>query len=58
MDEVLDEKYMARAIELDKRGTGGVNPNPLVGEVVVKMVKLLVRVGIKNLVDLMQKFGL
>ena len=36
MDEVLDEKYMARAIELAKRGIGGVNPNPLVGAVVVK----------------------
>ena len=34
MDEVLDEKYMARAIELAKRGIGGVNPNPLVGAVI------------------------
>jgi len=41
MDEVLDEKYMARAIELAKRGTGGVNPNPLVGAVVVKDGKII-----------------
>ncbi len=30
------EKYMRRAIELAKRGTGFVNPNPLVGAVIVK----------------------
>ena len=36
MDKNSDEKYMARAIELAKRGTGGVNPNPLVGAVIVK----------------------
>ena len=41
MDEVLDEKYMARAIELAKRGIGGVNPNPLVGAVVVKDGKII-----------------
>ncbi|MFT3877502.1 MAG: bifunctional diaminohydroxyphosphoribosylaminopyrimidine deaminase/5-amino-6-(5-phosphoribosylamino)uracil reductase RibD [Propioniciclava sp.] len=31
-----DEQYMRRAIELAKRGCGWVNPNPLVGAVVVK----------------------
>ena len=41
MDEVLDEKYMARAIELAKRGIGGVNPNPLVGAVIVKDGKII-----------------
>ena len=41
MDEVLDEKYMARAIELAKRGIGSVNPNPLVGAVVVKDGKII-----------------
>ena len=30
------EKYMRRAIELAKLGTGKVNPNPLVGAVIVK----------------------
>ncbi|MBR4357434.1 MAG: bifunctional diaminohydroxyphosphoribosylaminopyrimidine deaminase/5-amino-6-(5-phosphoribosylamino)uracil reductase RibD [Butyrivibrio sp.] len=31
-----DEIYMKRAIELAKKGTGFVNPNPLVGAVIVK----------------------
>ena len=31
-----DELYMQRAIELAKKGTGFVNPNPLVGAVIVK----------------------
>lgn len=31
-----DEKYMGRAIELAYRGAGRVNPNPLVGAVIVK----------------------
>ena len=31
-----DKKYMRRAIELAKLGTGAVNPNPLVGAVIVK----------------------
>ena len=31
-----DELYMRRAIELAKKGTGFVNPNPLVGAVIVK----------------------
>lgn len=32
----MDEKYMRRAIELAKKGVGLVNPNPLVGAVIVK----------------------
>ena len=31
-----EEKYMRRAIELAKKGSGHVNPNPLVGAVIVK----------------------
>jgi diaminohydroxyphosphoribosylaminopyrimidine deaminase/5-amino-6-(5-phosphoribosylamino)uracil reductase len=33
---VLDERYMERALELAKMGIGRVNPNPLVGAVIVK----------------------
>ena len=36
MEENIDEKYMRMAIELAKRGAGAVNPNPMVGAVVVK----------------------
>lgn len=32
----MDEKFMRRAIELAKKGEGFVNPNPLVGAVIVK----------------------
>lgn len=32
----MEEKYMLRAIALAKRGIGRVNPNPLVGAVIVK----------------------
>lgn len=32
----MEEKYMLRAIELAKQGIGKVNPNPLVGAVIVK----------------------
>ncbi len=32
----FERKYMERAIELAKKGAGGVNPNPLVGAVIVK----------------------
>ncbi|MDO4617290.1 MAG: bifunctional diaminohydroxyphosphoribosylaminopyrimidine deaminase/5-amino-6-(5-phosphoribosylamino)uracil reductase RibD [Lachnospiraceae bacterium] len=31
-----EQEYMRRAIELAKQGIGGVNPNPLVGAVIVK----------------------
>ena len=34
---------MRRAIELAKKGIGAVNPNPLVGAVIVRMGGLLVR---------------
>ena len=43
-----DEFYMKRAIELAKRGTGWVNPNPLVGAVIVKA-------GTGNMVSFMRK---
>lgn len=33
---MYQEKYMRRAIELAKKGIGAVNPNPLVGAVIVK----------------------
>ena len=32
----FDRKYMKRALELAKKGLGAVNPNPLVGAVIVK----------------------
>ena len=31
IDDEFDPSYMRRAIELARRGTGAVNPNPLVG---------------------------
>ena len=36
MEENINEKYMRMAIELAKNSSGGVNPNPMVGAVVVK----------------------
>lgn len=36
MEENINEKYMRIAIELAKNGAGVVNPNPMVGAVVVK----------------------
>ena len=33
---MTDEEYMQRALELAMRGAGWVNPNPLVGAVVVR----------------------
>lgn len=38
---MLEEKYMLRAIELAKKGVGRVNPNPLVGAVIVKEGKII-----------------
>ena len=35
------KSYMLRAIELAKRGIGAVNPNPLVGAVIVKDGRIL-----------------
>lgn len=38
---MAEEQYMRRAIELAKKGSGRVNPNPLVGAVIVKGGKVL-----------------
>jgi diaminohydroxyphosphoribosylaminopyrimidine deaminase/5-amino-6-(5-phosphoribosylamino)uracil reductase len=38
---VVDVDYMKRAIELAKNGAGAVNPNPLVGAVIVKNGEIL-----------------
>ena len=35
------EKYMKMAIELAKKGEGRVNPNPMVGSVIVKNGKVI-----------------
>lgn len=37
----MEEKYMRRAIELAERGIGFVNPNPLVGAVIVKAGRII-----------------
>ena len=37
----IDEKYMQTAIELAKKGAGAVNPNPMVGAVVVQDGKVI-----------------
>lgn len=37
----MEEKYMRRAIELAKKGIGRVNPNPLVGAVIVKEDRII-----------------
>ncbi|WP_197416833.1 bifunctional diaminohydroxyphosphoribosylaminopyrimidine deaminase/5-amino-6-(5-phosphoribosylamino)uracil reductase RibD [Leptotrichia sp. oral taxon 847] len=41
MEENIDKKYMRMAIELARKGEGTVNPNPLVGAVVVKDGKVV-----------------
>ena len=38
---MTDRDYMLRAIELAKRGTGAVDPNPLVGAVIVKNGRII-----------------
>ncbi len=38
---MTDQEYMRRAIELAKKGTGWVNPNPLVGAVIVKEGRII-----------------
>ena len=43
MEENINEKYMRMAIELAKKGAGGVNPNPMVGAVVVKKGEVIGR---------------
>jgi len=40
-DDVVEEKYMKRAIELALKGEGYVNPNPMVGAVIVKNNKII-----------------
>lgn len=37
----MDEKYMEKALALAKKGIGKVNPNPLVGAVIVKNGKII-----------------
>ena len=37
----MDQKYMLRAIELAKKGLGKVNPNPMVGAVIVKEGRII-----------------
>ena len=37
----FNREYMLRAIELAKKGEGGVNPNPLVGAVIVKEGRII-----------------
>ncbi|WP_315067459.1 bifunctional diaminohydroxyphosphoribosylaminopyrimidine deaminase/5-amino-6-(5-phosphoribosylamino)uracil reductase RibD [uncultured Clostridium sp.] len=37
----MDEKYMERALELARMGIGRVNPNPLVGAIIVKNNKVI-----------------
>lgn len=41
MDDSIDEKYMRMALELAKKGCGKVNPNPMVGAVIVKDGKVI-----------------
>ena len=38
---IIDSDYMKIAIELAKKGIGKVNPNPLVGAVIVKNGKII-----------------
>ena len=39
--KILDSKYMKLAIKISKKGVGKVNPNPLVGAVIVKDNKII-----------------
>ena len=41
MDSGFDEKYMRLALKLAERGCGKVNPNPMVGAVIVKDGKVI-----------------
>lgn len=38
---MVEKKYMKRAIELAKKGAGWVNPNPMVGAVIVKKGRII-----------------
>ena len=51
MASLQDKIYMKQATELAKRGAGFVNPNPLVGAVIVKDGKA----GTQNTVSFMRK---
>ena len=50
-----DLDFMARAIELAARGRLKVQPNPMVGCVIVKNNKIIGEAGIRNTVMIMQK---
>lgn len=39
--KILDSKYMKLAIKISKKGVGKVNPNPLVGAIIVKDNKII-----------------
>ncbi|MFQ5796362.1 MAG: bifunctional diaminohydroxyphosphoribosylaminopyrimidine deaminase/5-amino-6-(5-phosphoribosylamino)uracil reductase RibD [Candidatus Bipolaricaulia bacterium] len=41
MDAGKEERYMIRALELARRGEGGVNPNPLVGALIVSAGRIV-----------------
>ncbi|MCD4734457.1 MAG: riboflavin biosynthesis protein RibD, partial [Bacteroidales bacterium] len=41
MQKLIDIKFMKRAIELARQGSGFVNPNPLVGAVIVRDGKII-----------------
>jgi diaminohydroxyphosphoribosylaminopyrimidine deaminase/5-amino-6-(5-phosphoribosylamino)uracil reductase len=36
-----DRQFMARAVELGRRGWGGVHPNPMVGATVLKDARII-----------------
>ena len=38
---ILDEAYMEIALKLALKGVGNVNPNPLVGSIIVKEGKII-----------------
>ena len=42
------QEYMELAIELAKKGTGAVNPNPLVGAVIVKDDRIIGQICMQN----------
>ena len=48
MNSSQTKQYMYRALELAKKGTGAVNPNPLVGAVLVKDNRIIGEGIMKN----------
>lgn len=52
----MDKKYMERALELAALGEGAVNPNPLVGAVVVRDGEIVGEGYHKNMVVHMQRY--